>query len=75
MLVGRFATLLPAIAIGAALARKRAVAASVTTFPTASVLFVGLLVAVVFFVGALTFFPAFVLGPVLEHLTLFTKGF
>ncbi len=75
MLVGRFATILPAIAIGAALARKRAVAASVTTFPTASVLFVGLLVAVVLIVGALTFFPAFVLGPVLEHLTLFTKGF
>lgn len=75
MLVGRFATLLPALAIAASLARKRAVAVSVTTFPTTSPLFVGLLVAVVFIAGALTFFPIGVLGPVLEHLTLTFRGF
>ena len=47
-----------------------AVPASAATFPSTGLLFVGLLVAVVFVVGALTFFPAFALGPLLEHLML-----
>jgi len=70
MLVGRFATLLPGLAIGAALARKRAVPANTATFPTTGLLFVGVLVGVILLVGALTYFPAFSLGPILEHLGL-----
>jgi K+-transporting ATPase ATPase A chain len=68
MLVGRFATILPALAIAGSLALKKTVPPSSATFPTASPLFAGMLVGVVLIVGALTFFPALVLGPVLEHL-------
>jgi potassium-transporting ATPase potassium-binding subunit len=71
MLVGRFATILPALAIAGSLASKGSIAPSSATFPTASPLFVGMLVGVVTIVGALTFFPALVLGPVLDHLLLF----
>ena len=71
MLVGRFATILPALAIAGSLASKKSIAPSSATFPTASPLFVGMLVGVVIIVGALTFFPALVLGPVLDHLLLF----
>lgn len=70
MLVGRFATLLPAIAIASALARKRTMAATSATFPTSNAFFVALLMSIVVLEGALTLFPAFVLGPVLEHLRL-----
>ncbi len=70
MLVGRYATILPALAIAGSLAMKKAIPPSTATFPTASPLFVGMLAAVVLVVGALTFFPALVLGPVLEHLLL-----
>lgn len=70
MLVGRFATILPALAIAGSLAFKKTVPPSSATFPTASPLFAGMLVGVILIVGALTFFPALVLGPVLEHLLI-----
>ena len=58
----------PALAIAGSLAQKRIVPASVATLPVASPLFVIMLVGTVIIVGALTFFPVFVLGPILEHL-------
>jgi K+-transporting ATPase ATPase A chain len=70
MLVGRFATILPALAIAGSLAAKRIVPASTATFPAASPLFVIMLVGTIIIVGALTFFPVFVLGPILEHLLM-----
>jgi len=70
MLIGRFATLLPGLAIGAAVARKKTVPSSIATFPTTGPLFVVVLVGVILLVGALTYFPAFSLGPILEHLFL-----
>jgi len=74
MLVGRFATILPGLAIAGALARKKRVPSSIATFPTTGVLFVVMLVSVIIIVGALTYFPAFTLGPVLEHVTLSGGG-
>jgi K+-transporting ATPase ATPase A chain len=74
MLVGRFATILPGLAIAGALARKKRVPVSIATFPTTGVLFVVMLVAVIIVVGALTYFPVFTLGPVLEHLMLTGTG-
>jgi K+-transporting ATPase ATPase A chain len=71
MLVGRFATILPGLAIAGSLANKKTVPTSIATFPTTSILFVGMVVAVVIIVGALTYFPIFTLGPFLEHLMLF----
>jgi potassium-transporting ATPase potassium-binding subunit len=68
MLIGRFTTILPALAIAGSLAKKQIVPASAGTFPTTSKLFVAMLVSVVIIVGALTFFPALTLGPLLEHL-------
>ena len=70
MLVGRFLTILPALAIAGSLAVKKRIPVSTATFPTEGPLFVGMLAAVVLIVGALTFFPALVLGPVLDHLLL-----
>jgi K+-transporting ATPase ATPase A chain len=70
MLVGRFATIIPGLAIAGALARKKTVPPSIATFPTTGVLFIVMLVAVVLIVGALTFFPFFAIGPVLEHLQM-----
>ncbi|MDD1760077.1 MAG: potassium-transporting ATPase subunit KdpA [Methanothrix sp.] len=70
MLVGRFATILPALALAGSLAQKRIVPASSATLPAASPLFVVMLVGTVIIVGALTFFPVFVLGPVIEHLLM-----
>jgi K+-transporting ATPase ATPase A chain len=70
MLIGRFATILPALAIAGSLAAKRIVPASTATFPVASPLFVIMLVGTIIIVGALTFFPVFVLGPILEHLMM-----
>jgi K+-transporting ATPase ATPase A chain len=67
MLIGRFATIIPALAIAGSLAQKKAVPPSSGTFPFASILFVIMLIGVIIIVGALTFFPALVLGPALEH--------
>ena len=70
MLVGRFAMIVPLLAVAGSLAAKPAVAASAGTFPTHGGLFVGLLVGVLLIVGGLTFFPALALGPIVEQLAL-----
>ena len=70
MLIGRFLMLLPLLAIAGSLAAKKQVPVSAGTFPTHGPLFVGLLVGVVLIVGALTYFPALSLGPIVEHLML-----
>jgi K+-transporting ATPase ATPase A chain len=67
MLMGRFLMIVPALAIAGSLAGKKAVPESLGTFPTNGTLFVVLLVGVVLIVGALTFFPAVALGPIVEH--------
>jgi len=67
MLFGRFLFIIPALAIAGSLASKKAVPTSAGTLPTDGALFVGLLVATVVVVGALTFFPALSLGPIVEH--------
>ena len=67
MLMGRFLMIVPALAIAGSLVGKKAVAESLGTFPTNGTLFVVLLVGVILIVGALTFFPALALGPIVEH--------
>ena len=67
MLLGRFMMIIPPMAIAGSLVGKKAVAESLGTFPTDGTLFVVLLVGVVIIVGALTFFPALALGPIVEH--------
>ncbi len=67
MLCGRFLMLIPLLAAAGSLAQKKLVPVSAGTFPTHGPLFVGLLVGVVVIVGALTFFPALSLGPIVEH--------
>ncbi len=67
MLVGRFLMIVPALGIAGAMVGKKAVAPGLGTFPTDGPTFVALLVSVILVVGALTFFPALSLGPVLEH--------
>ncbi len=67
MLVGRFLMIVPLLAIAGSMVKKKRVAASAGTFPTDTPLFAGLLIGVVIIVGALTYFPAVSLGPVVEH--------
>jgi K+-transporting ATPase ATPase A chain len=67
MLMGRFVFILPILAIAGSLAAKKAVPASSGTFPTHTLLFVLLLIAIILILGGLTFFPALALGPVAEH--------
>jgi len=67
MLSGRYLMIVPLLAAAGSLARKKLVPVSAGTFPTHGPLFVVLLVGVVVIVGALTFFPALSLGPVVEH--------
>jgi K+-transporting ATPase ATPase A chain len=67
MLFGRFLFMIPALAIAGSLAAKKRVPTSGGTLPTHGPLFVGLLVATVIVIGALTFFPALALGPIVEH--------
>ncbi len=67
MLIGRFLFLIPLLAAGGSLATKRKVAETLGTLPTHGPLFVSLLVGTVILVGALTFFPALALGPIVEH--------
>ena len=61
---------IPILAIAGNLARKKITPPSLVTFPVTSGLFTGLLVATIVIVGALTFFPALSLGPILEHLLM-----
>jgi K+-transporting ATPase ATPase A chain len=70
MLVGRFFMIIPMLAVAGNLARKKHVPPSLGTFPVTTPLFTVLLVSVIVIVGALTFFPALSLGPVLEHLLM-----
>lgn len=70
MMIGRFAIIIPMLAVAGALAGKRKAAASVGTFPTHGGLFVGLLVGAVLIVGGLTFLPALALGPIAEHFAM-----
>ena len=70
MLVGRFLMIVPMLAVAGSLARKKLIPPSPGTFPVHTPLFTVLLVGVVLIVGALTFFPALSLGPILEHLLL-----
>jgi len=67
MLIGRFLMMIPLLAAAGSLARKKMVPVSAGTFPTHGPLFVVWLVGVILVVGALTFFPALCLGPVVEH--------
>jgi potassium-transporting ATPase potassium-binding subunit len=67
MLAGRFLMIIPVLAVAGSMVGKKAVPESLGTFPTNGTLFVVLLVGVVVIVGALTFFPALALGPVVEH--------
>src|ERR1700694_264121 len=70
MFVGRFFMIVPAMALAGSLAAKKSIPASVGTFPTTGVLFVGLVVGVILIIGGLTFFPALALGPIVEHLAM-----
>jgi K+-transporting ATPase ATPase A chain len=70
MLFGRFLFIIPSLAAAGSLAAKKRVPTSAGTFPTHGPLFVGLLVATVIVIGALTFFPAVSLGPIVEHLLM-----
>jgi K+-transporting ATPase ATPase A chain len=70
MLIGRFLMMIPVLALAGNLAMKKSVPPSPGTFPVNTSLFTVLLVGVVLIVGALTFFPALSLGPILEHLLL-----
>jgi K+-transporting ATPase ATPase A chain len=70
MLVGRFFMIIPMLAIAGNLAAKKIVPPSLGTFPVTTPLFSTLLVSVIVIVGALTFFPALSLGPIVEHLLM-----
>jgi K+-transporting ATPase ATPase A chain len=70
MLIGRFLVMIPALAVAGSLVRKKIVPASAGTFPTDSPLFVGLLCGVIVIEGALVFFPALSLGPIVEQLAM-----
>jgi K+-transporting ATPase ATPase A chain len=70
MLVGRFFMIVPMLAVAGNLAKKKLVPPSPGTFPVHTPLFTVLLVGVILIVGALTFFPALSLGPILEHLLM-----
>ncbi|HXJ85480.1 MAG TPA: potassium-transporting ATPase subunit KdpA [Candidatus Binatia bacterium] len=71
MLIGRFFMIIPMLAIAGNLAQKKYVPPSVGTFPVTTPLFTFLLISVILILGALTFFPALSLGPILEHLLLY----
>ncbi len=70
MLAGRFLMIIPMLGIAGNLARKKYVPPSLGTFPVTTPLFTTLLIGVILIVGALTFFPALSLGPILEHLLM-----
>jgi K+-transporting ATPase ATPase A chain len=73
MLIGRFLFLLPMLAVAGSLAAKKKVAETSGTFPTHGPLFVYLLVGTIVIVGALTFFPALSLGPLVEHFLMYAS--
>ena len=69
-LIGRFAMMVPMLAAAGFLAEKKVAPESAGTFPVTTPLFVVLLISVILIVGALTFFPALSLGPIVEHLLM-----
>jgi len=71
MLVGRFMMIIPMLAVAGNLAKKKIVPPSLGTFPVTTPLFTTLLISVILIVGALTFFPALSLGPIVEHLLMY----
>jgi len=71
MLIGRFMMIIPMLAVAGNLARKKIVPPSLGTFPVTTPLFTVLLISVIVIVGALTFFPALSLGPIVEHLLMY----
>ena len=73
MWFGRFAVIVPILAIAGALAAKPRLAANPGTMPTHGPVFIGLLIGVVLLVGVLNYVPALALGPVVEHLQLYTE--
>ena len=70
MFFGRFWMIIPLLGIAGSLAAKKKIAESAGTFPVDGPVFVFLLVGVILIVGALTFFPALSLGPIVEHLLM-----
>jgi len=70
MLVGRFAMIVPMMAVAGSLAAKKIVPPSAGTFPTTGALWVGLLVGLILIMGGLTYFPAVALGPIAEHFAM-----
>ena len=73
MWFGRFAVIVPVLAVAGSLARKQRLEANSGTMPTHGPMFIGLLIGVVVLVGVLNYVPALALGPVVEHLQLFVK--
>ena len=73
MWFGRFAMIVPILAVAGSLARKQRLEANAGTMPTHGPMFIGLLIGVVVLVGVLNYVPALALGPVIEHLQLFAK--
>src|SRR5580693_4925790 len=69
MLIGRFAIMIPALALGGVLAAKNVVPESLGTFRTDNAMFTGLTIGVIVIIGGLTFFPAVALGPIVEQLS------
>jgi potassium-transporting ATPase potassium-binding subunit len=69
MLLGRFAIMIPALALAGSLAAKGVVPKSLGTFRTDNPMFIGLVIGVIFIIGGLTFFPAISLGPIIEQLS------
>lgn len=70
MLLGRFAYVIPVMALAGSVAAKVKTPPSSGTFPTTGPLFVGLLIGVILILGGLQFFPALALGPIVEHLLM-----
>lgn len=70
MLFGRYISMIALLAVGGSLMRKQWVPETLGTFRTDNKLFAGILIAVVLIIGALTFLPVLVLGPIAEHLTI-----
>ena len=73
MWVSRYWIIVPVLALAGSLARKKLVPASVGTLPTHTPLFIGFLVGTILVLGALTFVPALALGPIVEHLQLWSQ--
>jgi len=70
MVLGRFGVIIPVIAIAGSLSNKKIIPVSEGTFVTISPLFVLMLISIILIIGALTFFPSLILGPILEHMQM-----